>query len=119
MTEINFVTLNIRILRVLFFIEGYIFKCRVEELGLILDHLEVDLWNVRANYASAAAVDEGVVAFSFVLVLDEPERRMQICGLVNTEASVELGYLIHFLSQEESLVFLNLILCSYDRLIAV
>ena len=119
MTESNFVTLNIRILRVLFFTEGYFSRYGVEELGPILDHLEVDLWNVRANHASAAAVDDGVVAFSFVLVLDEPEWRMQICGLVNAEASVELGYLIHFLFQEESLVFPNLILCSYDRLLAV
>src|SRR5439155_27187843 len=44
----------------------------------VLDHLEVDLGDVCADYASCAAVDDGAVAFSLILVLYEPEWRVQI-----------------------------------------
>jgi succinate dehydrogenase hydrophobic anchor subunit len=41
-------------------------------LGAVLDHLKVGLWNIRPDYASTAAINDGLVALSFVLVLDEP-----------------------------------------------
>src|SRR5947208_10290420 len=84
----------------------------------VLDHLEVDLGDVCADYASCAAVDDGAVAFSLILVLYEPEWRVQIGGFLNGETGVELCYLVHFLFQEESLVLLNFIFRSNNSFIA-
>src|SRR5438132_13814328 len=102
MTETIFVTLNIRILRALSqrrLLFGTICSDSRGFTGSdrVLDHLEVDLRYIRSNHVSAAAVDDCVVALSFVLILDEPERCVYISRLVNTEISVKLSYLIHFL----------------------
>src|SRR3989454_7703128 len=85
----------------------------------VLDHLEVDLGDVCADHVSCAAVDDGAVALSLVLILYEPEWRVQIGRFLNSETGVEPCYLVHFLFQEESLVLLNFIFRSNNSLIAV
>src|SRR6266566_3132606 len=85
----------------------------------VLDHLEVDLGDVCADHASRAAVDDGAVTLSLVLILHEPEWRVQIGRFLNSETGVELCYLVHFLFQEESLVLLNFIFRSNNSFIAV
>src|SRR6266571_7287939 len=85
----------------------------------VLDHLEVDLGDVCADHASCATVDDGIVALSLVLILYEPEWRVQIGRFLNSETGVELCYLVHFLFQEESLVLLHFIFRSKDSFIAV
>src|SRR5216684_3019518 len=113
MRESNIVTLNIRILGFCYS-PKVLFHERATESRSVLNHLEVYLRYIRANNIPATAIDDCVVAFSFVLILDEPKGGVQIGRLVNTEASIELGYLINFLFQEESLVFLDFIFRSYD-----
>ncbi len=87
--------------------------------GSALDHFEVDLRDVCADHVSTTTVDDGAVALSLVLILDEPEWGMKVSGLVNTKASIKLGYLINLLLQEESLVFLDLTLRPQNRFIAI
>jgi hypothetical protein len=84
------VTLNIRILGFLLFTEDHFSEVK-RRIPTVLNHLEVDLRYISTNYASVAAIDDGAVALPFVHILGEPERRMQIGRVVNTEASVELG----------------------------